>query len=440
MEQVIKIAGEKVITRREFLKAAGVAGAAAIAGRYSFLVRPAHAAPTRTVTMMHWSHFVPAYNPELERQVTEWAAKKGVSARVDFIAYRDIPAKLAAEAESRTGHDIVQLRVFDAALYRRHLVPLDDVAQALEGESGPWLPLARYLAFLENRWYAIPWYYWSFPATINTEHWSRIGMGSANVAALDWNTFLEAAERLHRQGTPVGMAISQTFDANDALYPLLWSFGGRTVDEKGNVVIDSGETAAAVEYAKRLFRFMPREVLGWDDAANNRFILAGVGSWTPNAPSIWAVAKLQNLPIADKIDHVPMPRGPKGRFRSASTLALGIWRFSQNVELAKDLIRHLLRPENYARQVEASMGYNQPFLRKFSQNPYWRNQPVLRFYEPAREQLTVPGWPGPAGEGAQLVYTAFIVPLMFAKAVTGEMSTAEAIRWADRELRARYRR
>jgi hypothetical protein len=56
--------------------------------------------------------------------------------------------------------------------------------------------------------------------------------------------------------------------------------------------------------------------------------------------------------------------GPEGRFRSASTLALGVWKFSRNVELAKDLIRHLLSPANYARQVEASMGYNQPFLRK----------------------------------------------------------------------------
>ncbi len=431
--------GKKVVTRRELLKVAGALGGAAVLGGYSFLVRPARGAPAQTVSIMHWSHFVPAYNPELERQVATWAAQRGVAARVDFIAYRDIPARLAAEAEARRGHDIVQLRVFDTALYRRHLVPLDDVAEALERESGPWLSLARYLAFLDNRWYGIPWYYWSFPATINTEHWGRIGMGSANVAALDWSGFLEAAERLHRLGAPVGMAISQTFDANDALYPLLWSFGARTVDERGNVVIDSAETAAAVEYAKRLFRFMPREVLGWDDAANNRFMLAGAGSWTPNAPSIWAVAKLQRLPIAEKIDHVPMPRGPKGRFRSASTLALGIWRFSPNVELAKDLIRFLLRPENYGRQVEASMGYNQPFLRRLREHPYWRGERVLRFYEPSREQLAVPGWPGPAGEAAQLVYTAFVIPVMFAKAVTGEMSTAEVIRWADRELRARYR-
>ena len=32
---------------------------------------------------------------------------------------------------------------------------------------------------------------------------------------------------------------------------------------------------------------MEAEVLSWDDASNNRFILSGKGSWTPNAISIY---------------------------------------------------------------------------------------------------------------------------------------------------------
>ncbi|MEM4592842.1 MAG: extracellular solute-binding protein [Sulfolobales archaeon] len=432
-ERLVKVEGEQMITRRQLLKAAGT-----LLG-YSFLVGPAKAQPRRTVTMLHQSHFVPAFNPELERQVTAWAAQRGVAARIDFLASRDIPARIAAEAESKSGHDIVQLRAFDAALYRRSLIPLDDVATALEREHGPWLPIARYVGFVNGRWYGVPWYHWSALAVVNRGHLARLGMTVDAVAELDWNGFLAVAERLHRQGTPVGIAISQTFDSNDGLYPILWAFGGRTVNEKGEVVINSDETAAAVEYVKRLFRFMPRDVLGWDDAANNRFLLSGVGAWTPNAPSIWAVAKLQNLPIADQIDHLPLPRGPRGRFRSTNTLSLGVWNFSANVDLAKDLIRYLLRPENVARQVEASMGYNQPFLQRYTQLDYWRRERALRHYEPVRETLAVPGWPGPAGEGAQLAYVEFIVPQMFARAITGT-PTSEAIRWAEQELKARYQR
>ncbi len=440
MEQVLAIEGERVITRREFFKVAGTLGAAAALGGHSFLVRPARAAPARMVTMMHWSHFVPSFNPELERQVATWAAQRGVGARVDFLAIRDIPPRLAAEAEARTGHDVVQLILFDPALYWRHLQPLDDLALELERSVGPWMPVAKYVGKVHEKWVAIPWYHYSTPATINTEHWARIGMGTANVAALDWSAFLESARELHRTGHPVAMTISQTFDAQEGTHSVLYSFGARAVDEKGNVVIDSQETAEAIEYVKRLFPLMPREILGWDDASNNRYMLSGVGSWVHNGPSIWAVARLQKLPVAEKLDHVPMPRGPKGRFRLTRTLSLGVWRFSPNIELAKDLVRFLLRPENFSRQVEASMGYNQPLLRGLSGHRLWREERVLRFYEPVREELVVPGWPGPVGEGAQLAYTAFIIPVMFARAVTGELGTKEAIRWAARELGARYRR
>ena len=438
MERELRVAGRKMITRRQFFKTAAAGAASMLAGT-SFFVRPARGTPRATVTMLHWSHFVPAFNPELERQITAWAAQRGVAARVDFIAVRDIPARLAAEAESRTGHDIVQLILFDPALYYHHLLPLDDIASEVERDSGPWLPVARYVAQFGGRWYALPWYHYSTPATINVKHWRRIGMGAENVAALDWDAFLVYAERLHALGHSVAVTLGQTFDAQEGTHSILYSFGGRVVDAKGNVVIDSAETARAIEYLKRLFRFMPREVLGWDDASNNRYMLSGVGSWVHNGPSIWAVAKLQGLAVADELDHVPMPRGPAGRFRLTRTLCLGIWRFSRQAELAKDLLRFLLRPDNYARQVEASMGYNQPLLRKLGQHPLWRQERVLRYYEPPREEVVVPGWPGPPGPAAQLSYTGFIVPLMFARAATGEMSTSEAIRWAERELRSRYR-
>lgn len=431
---------DAMMNRRRFLGTAGAVGLAAVVGRHSLLVGPVNAAPKRTLTMLHQSFFVPSLMPELTRQVAEWAQMRGVNARLDFIAGRDAPAKIAAQAEAKSGHDIFWLRALDAALYRDHLAVLDDVAAAVEKESGPWIDPARYLAEFDGHWYGIPWYYWSFCATINTAHWSRIGMGVDNVAALSCDGLAEAAKALHRLGHPVAFAISQTPDSNDILYPLLWAFGGRTVNEKGEVVLDSSETARAVEYVKGLFALMPRDVLAWDDGSNNRYMMTGLGSWTNNPPSIWAAAKLDKMPIADQLDHVPLPRGPRGRFRTAGSYTCGVWKFSENIDLAKDLIRFLLRPENYKRQVETSWGYNQPFLKKFREIPYWRQERVLRFYEPPREQLAIPGWPGPRGSGAVKTYYLWIIPIMFGKAVAGEMTTSQAIRWAADQIRQLYAR
>ncbi len=428
------------VTRRQFLRYAGAASGAATSGPLMLAGRGAsvRAAGAPTVTMIHWSHFVPSFNPLLERQVAEWGRRKGVEARVDFVSYADIPARIAAEAQSKTGHDIIMLRVFDAALYEGNLVPMDDVVADLERQWGPFRPLARYLDYVGGRWIAFPWYFWSFPCVINTAYWRKIGYGTENVAALSWEGLAGAAKQLSDMGHPVGVAVSQTFDADDGLYPLLWSYGGRTVDQKGDIVIDSKETADSIEYMKKLFPLMPREVLGWDDAGNNNLMLSGRGSWTPNPPSIWAVAHLKHLPIEGDFDHVPMPHGPRGRFRSTSTLSLGIWKFSKNIELAKDLVRYLASKPQYDQQVEASLGYNEPFLSRLADDPYWKQHRVLRFYEPPEETLEVPGWPGPAGRGAALTYNLFTIPLMYAKAVTGQMTTSQAIKWAEGELRKAY--
>lgn len=424
----------KRLIRWQFLKVMWLVGLFILllgGGGYASDTRP-------LVTLLTWSHFVPTYNPELERQVAEWAKLRGVDARVDYLSLPDITSKLAAEAEAKAGHDIVLMWNFLPALYKESLVELDDIATKLEEKYGPWLEGAKYLNFLDGHWRAIPWSYQSLLANINVKHWRQIGLEPDDVAKLSWDDLLEKAKELHKLGHPVGLVIAETFDAYGSLYSLLWSFGARAVDEKGNVVIDSPETRAALEYAKELFQYMPREMLGWDDAGNNRFLLSGVGSWTPNPPSIWAVAKLKKLPIAEEFDHVPMPAGPAGAFRVGDFNNLGIWKFSPNIDLAKDLILFLMEKENYSKQIIASMGYNQPTLEAFKDIPVWREEPKLRYYGSPVEEIRPSGWPSPPNPATQIAYNLLIIPTMFVKVVTGEASIPEAIKWAETQLKRIY--
>lgn len=96
-----------MVTRRDLLRYAGAAAA-------SFVVRSSEAAGAPTVTMLYWNHFVPSFIPLLNRQVEQWARSRGVNARVDYISLPDMPARLAAEAQARTGHDIIQLSQWNA--------------------------------------------------------------------------------------------------------------------------------------------------------------------------------------------------------------------------------------------------------------------------------------------------------------------------------------
>ena len=428
----------KKISRRGFFKVAGATALTTAVAGPTLWVRNA-SAQRKSVSLLVNSHFVPHFNQELERQSAEWGKARGVDTRVDVIAERDLGAKLASEAEGRAGHDIVVLRWMEAPVYQPSLVPMDDLVQELERGLGTFPEMARYVCRIRGRWASLPWRYDSGVAAINTEHWGKIGLSADAVGNLTWDQFIDAAAKLHANGTPVGVAISESFDSTHFCFELLWSHGAKVADDKGNITINTKETAAAIEVAKRLYKFMPPDVLAWDEASNNRAMLAGTCSWSINPPSIWAVAKRDKLPVADKLDHVSVPAGPAGRFRTAAPYSLGVWNFSPNVDAAKDLLRFLMQKENFLKQVEASGGYNQPYLAGHRGAPIYQRERALRHYEPPKETVHAWGWPAPASSATGIMISLFIIPTMFSKAVSGEMTTEKAIAWAERQVTRIYR-
>ncbi len=401
--------------------------------------RPALAGTPSEITVLQQGHFIPAWETELKKQVEAWGKQKGIRTRVDFVSTTEFDAKIVAEAETKAGHDVVVFRQFQPGLYKDSLVDLDGVVNDLGNQYGGWLPIARETAFFGGHWKAIPFYHQSYLAVYRTDLFKEVGYSREQVHSITWDQVLDAAKKLHAKGKPIGFAISQTNDSDLTLYPLLWSFGASTVDRQGRVAINSPQTAKAIEYVKELAKYMPRDVLAWDDSSNNRFIMSGQGVWTINPPSIWIIAKKDVPAVAELLDHAPMPSGPAGRYRSTGAYYMGMWKFKQS-DAATDLMRFLMSQENYRAQVDASGGYNQPFLKAYQSFPVWRTNAPLNSYEPTTDEVQLQGWPGPpelAG-AAQKALVMHIVPVMFGKAVTGT-PVPEAMRWAEQELQQLYR-
>ena len=85
------------LSRRDVIKTA--VGAAAAAGPF-FHVTPARAA--KTLKILQWSHFVPAYDKWFNNTYTkEWGAKNGTEVIVDNINVTQIPSRAAAEASKK---------------------------------------------------------------------------------------------------------------------------------------------------------------------------------------------------------------------------------------------------------------------------------------------------------------------------------------------------
>ena len=141
------------ITRRRALKVtAGAVGATLP------LVHVQTASAAGKLTMGIWDHWVPAANPVLKGLVDEWAAKNKVEIAIDFIpsAGNKMILTQAAEAQARSGHDILAFDQWAAHQYADKLTPVNGVMDALIKQHGPVSKAVEYLGTSDGKWLAVP--------------------------------------------------------------------------------------------------------------------------------------------------------------------------------------------------------------------------------------------------------------------------------------------
>jgi hypothetical protein len=443
-------------TRREFLKTAAVGTAALSAPAFPRVSRGAG-----KLALGLWDHWVKPANNVVVAIIEEWGKANKVEVQVDFFPTIGDKLQLTAAAESRAGagHDVITLWQWDAIAYKDKLEPMNDIAEEIQKRHGPYTENAKYLTFQDGKWIALPSAIGShtYPLETRMDLWKQHAgidvvdlfppdakkRSKAKVDAWDWKKFLEGAKKVHAAGFPFATAISNANDANQWLSSVCLSYGSVLVNEKGEITVESDATLAALEYLKELTKYMPPEVYGWDDAGNNRYLIAGKGSAIFNPPSAWAVAKRDRPEVAAQVWHHDVPRGPKGRFRGSLLFTWGVWKFGKNKSAAKDLLLHLSVKDQQWRLITAGEGYDVPQLPAFYDHPIWNEigPPTggqYNYMVRGDERLIIPGWPAKP-EMAQQLFSRWILPTMVGKVTSAGMAPREAMKWAAKELEA-YKR
>ena len=127
---------KKSPSRRKFLQDAALA-TGGLAGILASGIAPA-TAQTRELKMLVNSHFVPASDEELKRQLAEFGKAAGVKTRLDRVAHLQLPAVLAGEVQGQKGHDLVAVGNSNRHLYSKHLENLDDLYDKIVNAGGGW--------------------------------------------------------------------------------------------------------------------------------------------------------------------------------------------------------------------------------------------------------------------------------------------------------------
>jgi multiple sugar transport system substrate-binding protein len=285
------------------------------------------------------------------------------------------------------------------------------------------------------------------PGNYRRSLWETAGMEAGPDT---WETLLSGGAAIKAdQGVQMGLGMSNEIDSRMAAQSLLWAYGAAVQDENENVVINSPETVAAVEYMTQLYQqAMTPEVFGWNAASNNQLLVAGRASYILNSISAYRTALRDQPEVGGDIFFTRPIVGPAGE---EAALAHGhavfvsmIPNYAQYPDTAKEFLLHLVG--NYAAACEESELYNFPAWPEtvpqlMGDDGWLANDPFgsepadkLAVLQTANDWTTNLGHPGPANAAMGEIFALPILPNMMARAAQGQQSAQDSVAQAEQEI------
>jgi multiple sugar transport system substrate-binding protein len=455
----------KRISRRDFLKKAGIGAAGLALGpavlNDAFAQKPGR----KTLRILQWSHFVPTHDKWYDQYAREWGEKNDVEVIVDHIGLADLRSTFAAEVAAGKGHDVVEF-IDPPSDFEPSVMDLADLNQEAEKRFGKQLPVATRSSYnpFTKRYYGFCHGWTIDPGDYRKSLWEKAGKPDGPTTWEDLLTY--GAKIKNEQGIQLGIGISQELDSNMAERTLLWSFDTSIQDENEIVVLDNKKTVEAVKFMIELYqKAMTPEVFGWTAASNNQLLLAGKASYILNSISAYRSAQKDVPEVAKDVFFTPALKGPRGTGWACEHViyVTVIPKFaSANADLAKKFL--LDRVTNYDRAMWESKLYNSPaffsspvptgergypavanakHLRDlhnawFSKDPYalpGERTDKLVTLKDAETWSTNVGFPGTANPAEGEIFGTYVLPAMFARVAQGKQTAEESVKQAAEQCK-----
>src|SRR5579864_2063813 len=196
------------ISRREFVKLAGTGALAAGIGP-AFLFPERAAAQQKTLKILQWSHFVPAWATWFNNTYTkQWGQKNNTNVIVDNINLVDPPATAASEAQAQKGHDLFML-LSPPAAYESQTIDMTHVYQEVEKKHGKKIDLAHKSTYnpKTKRYFAFSDSYVPDPGNWHKDWWTEVGFPNGPDSYDDLRKGAKAIK--DKFGNPCGLGLSQ---------------------------------------------------------------------------------------------------------------------------------------------------------------------------------------------------------------------------------------
>lgn len=390
------------------------------------------------INLLRWKRFVEAEDAAFMKMVAAFKNATGVEVSVTNESFEDVQPKASVAANTGSGLDMVWGLYSLPHLFPQKCLDVSDVADYLGKKYGGWLPAAEAYGKVKGKWIAIPM---AFNGGYMNYRVAAMNKAGFSKFPEDLGGFLELCRGLKKNNTPAGFAMGHaTGDANSWIHWALWSHDAYLVDANEKIVINSPETAKALDYVKSLYETFIPGTVSWNDSSNNKAFLSGELYLTNNGISIYASAKTERKDIAEDMDHAAYPVGKSGK-PTEFQLAFPIlaYTYTKAPNACKAFMAFALEAQNYNAWLEAAQGYLCHPLRAYANNPIWTKDPKNKVFGEASTRTLAAGGLAPVSEKVAAVLADFVIVDMFASYCTGREDAKGAIRNAERQAQRIFR-
>lgn len=195
-----------------------------------------------------------------------------------------------------------------------------------------------------------------------------------------WDELLAQAKQLKGQGgTQFGylMQAKQYEGLVCNFIEFAGSYGGRILDSKGNVVVNSPETIKGLKKMVEIVQSdaVPKNISTFTEVESHTAFIQGQSPFIRNWPYQYSLAQDKNQSkIVGKIGVAPLPAGDQGSAAALGGWMSGISKYSKHKKEAWEFLKFITGPEG--QKISAQYGSTPTYLPAFDDKDVQKSNPL----------------------------------------------------------------
>ncbi|ADQ05528.1 extracellular solute-binding protein family 1 [Caldicellulosiruptor owensensis OL] len=192
---------------------------------------------------------------------------------------------------------------------------------------------------------------WAFPRFIDAGVlYYRKDIVPQNELPKTWDDLIKVAKKYKgKNGTKYGFLMqAKQYEGLvcDAI-EYIASYGGRVVDESGNIVVYNQGTIDGLNMMRKVITsgIVPPNINTFTEVETHTAFINGLSVFARNWPYMWAMINSPQSKVKGKVGILPLPKGSKGSAACLGGWMVGINKFSKNPEASWRLLKFLVQKE-----------------------------------------------------------------------------------------------